>query len=299
MGIFWLMTAAPAAGGVLCGVLVWLLRRAPGVQLPRSVRVTTILGVGGMMLLVVAQKVSPILVLFTDGQWVFTFADERRPYAFAWLLLLGIVTTVVISLPGRRATIGQGAELAPRTATSIVGRWGLIIPVALAATAAGIALAVGSATETLDGDPVLCFSAGSADGCTVIYGWPHTVPSLIALPLLLLVGWLCVRAIARPAWGGDVAAERAARRVRGMNVVRTVAGALLLHLQVVLNDLASSAAMTISDAVVVVGTSFAAMETPLRVAATVCAITAFALWTYAILAVLPTKRSARATADAP
>lgn len=127
---------------------------------------------------------------------------------------------------------------------------------------------------------------------TGIYGWHYSVPSVIAIAALIIAALTAWALIARPAWADDVERDSALRRLRSSLVGRAVLGALLIHLFVVLQSLASTASLRGSApsselGTVSVGTPFAAMSPLLGGLGQAALIAGLALWILLALSALP------------
>ena len=133
-----------------------------------------------------------------------------------------------------------------------------------------------------------------------IYGWFNSVPCLILMGVLIAIAILDLVLISRPALEVNQVEDVHIRSVRTRNVLLIGTGALLVHLGLIFNSLAGTASirssLPTSEGLVMVWTTFAALEPALRGASVVVTAFGFALWAVVALSGIPSKRLAPAAA---
>lgn len=223
-------------------------------------------------------------------------------------LLLGIASAMVLIAPLPRRRALATADLSPRSVTSFVRRSWPVSMAALTAAIIAITLAAGFAShpDELGHFTKYSVSIGTSgtEIATGIYGWHYSVPSLIAVAVLIVTTVIAWASISRPAWGDDVDVDTALRQLRSAHVGRVTVGALLVHLAVILRSLASTASLQGSAAssdlgTVWVGTPFAAIAPVLTWASHAVLIAGLVLWLLVALSAAPTgaRRRAEVTAS--
>jgi len=284
--------------------LLWWIARGRKTQLPRgAVASATLVSVGlalATMLCLLAASVGFFIVRLplADQMWYWVF--ERR---ISWSLALGIVAIAVLILPLHAHTPRGQATLIHRTPFSFGRRWWFGGATSIIGAIVTITVLAGLASEpdyeglwrsfTVDGAGELSFG-------TTIYGWYYSLPALALLAALIVVTvtalWLIARQPISTAPDNDVWM----RQLRTRNVLAVASGALLLHLGMILNSLASTASLrgggTVGNAGWASwGTPFAAMQPALTFVGLTTMALGFALWFGVLLAAIPTRRSVPTT----
>lgn len=226
------------------------------------------------------------------------FWEWYREYKFAVPLLLGILGMVLLAFPIKARSGNGAAALRPRTPLSFSrGRW-FITPAATLMLILVITVIAGIASEPehTTGQYTMYFvdlGDGRSMG-TGIYGWYYSVRCLILIAVLVMVATLDLVLISRPALSPDHERDQRERRIRTRNVVAVGAGALLMHLGLVLGSLAGTASVrssfATSDGTVAFWTTFAALEPALAGASNVAAAVGVAFWVSVALSAIPSPR---------
>lgn len=294
-------------GSLLAGIvlaLVWWLTRGRKTTLPVGPVSAFTLAAGLLALLgeVVTRFVgAPILLPFELPRFL---SDWYGNYRFVAPLVIGILGVVLLACPvetrGGRGT----AELTRRSTASFAKvRW-FIAPSVLLAILVIITVVAGAASQP---DPstgrytMYFVDLGGERGMgTSIYGWFYSIPSLVLTVILMVVAIVALFLIARPALAEDRTRDIHVRRIRTRNVVAAGTGALLIHVSMILTDLAGTASIRASFATsegpVSFWTSFSALQPALTTASMLCVTLGVALWASVALATVPASRRVRVTA---
>jgi hypothetical protein len=207
---------------------------------------------------------------------------------------LAIVMVVAIAWPPRRPAPAGVADLAPRgLATFTRPRWlgGLA---ALVVTIVAVSAVAGVASRPDDEGRHLAYriDAGLASAGTWIYGWYFSVPSLIAMLVLVTLTLGGILLISRPSLGPHPELATRERRARTRTVLAAASGGLLLHLGDVFGSLGGTASLAGQFSAgtlgtVSIGTSFAALGPALHALAFLAGSLGFALWWFVLLSAIP------------
>jgi hypothetical protein len=272
-----LFVFGPALLGLIAALVAWGVARdrsaAPVVG--STVRGWTL---GGVMIAVLAA----LVVRLPRGapQAVVLEASYALPLA------AGLIAIVALMLPVARRSASGTAALSRRTLSSFAEWWWFVALFAVVAAVLVVTVAAGMASspDNQGRHRNYLVDFGTASAGTEIYGWYYSLPATVLHALLLLAALLAVRSIARPPLALEHTADGAVRRWRTRNVLAVTAGALLLHLAVVLRSLSGTASMSISaEEGFSSGTPFAALEVPLQVAGMAADTVGWFLWLVILL----------------
>lgn len=249
---------------------------------------------GAARLLVALVGAIPTLVmLMTRLAWFAPGTLPREP--IMWLrdlgvmavlpLALGVLAVLALAIHPSRTPPAHAATMTRRTMMTFVARGWPISILVVTVVILGLTLAAGSASrpDELGRYTMYSVEIGTMEIGTRIYGWHYSVPALFMLGILLLATLATWWAIARPAWGDDVATDTAARRHRTASVARMTTGALLIHVSTVLSSLGATAsirgmATTSELGPVTTGTPFSAIGPALEAAAWLTLAAGLTLW---------------------
>ncbi|QMU97901.1 hypothetical protein FVO59_12325 [Microbacterium esteraromaticum] len=286
--MLWMLLWGPFVLAVAIGIVLHLSRRGSRVTQPGSLRLTSALA-GGVPALIIG--LAPAVTSFwMPGQGLPLEVRALLP------LLLGIAGVALLTIPPPPRRALAAADLSPRGVAAFVRPvWPLtMVLLALTITAITVAAGLASSRDELGRFTQYSVSIGTSgtEIGTGIYGWHYSVPSVIAIAALIIAALTAWALIARPAWADDVERDSALRRLRSSLVGRAVLGALLIHLFVVLQSLASTASLRGSApsselGTVSVGTPFAAMSPLLGGLGQAALIAGLALWILLALSALP------------
>lgn len=200
-------------------------------------------------------------------------------------LVAGLVGVALCLLPVVRRPVSASADLSRRTLTTFASRWWFAALAVVVAVVLLVTLLAGLASSP-DGDGRYTmhhvdFGAGAVGAG--IYGWHYSLPALVVLVALLLAAVVATGGLARPPMADEGrTADVATRRWRTRNVLAVAGGALLVHLAVVLGSLAGTAGVrgtfNTGEGSFGGGSTFAALEMPLRLASTVVEAGGWFLW---------------------
>jgi hypothetical protein len=303
--MIWLFSWAlgPVAAGIGLSLVWWFLRgRRQGLP---GAAVSALAAVTGILLVLVESVVrllaGPLSLLLDVPVW---FWEVHRDYRFIMPLLLGAIGLVILTFPIRGRNGNGAADLTPRTPVSFARGWWFLAPSAILALVLLVTVLAGAASQP-DSETGrftmynVRVGAGNMMG-TTIYGWFYSVPALIILAGIVLLLFLSLFLIARPALAPDPALDVLTRAVRTRNVLAVVSGALLLHLGTILTSLAGTASMRSSfrtpEGPVSFWTTFAALQPALMIAANVAVALGFAFWAAVALSAIPSRAPARVIA---
>ncbi|MEL0625789.1 hypothetical protein V6245_02390 [Salinibacterium amurskyense] len=289
----------------LAVALVWWVARGRTCQLPRgAVSTATIIAAAIALatmiyLLTAGIGFSIVQLPFADQipYWVF----ERR---ISWPLVIGIIAIASLLFPFHAHTTRGQATLTRRTPFSFGRRWWFAGVTSIIGAIVTVTVLAGLASEpdfeglwrayTVDG------ANGSSFG-TTIYGWYYSLPALALIAALIVAALIALWLIARPPIHTEHVRDVGMRELRTRNVLAITSGALLLHLGMILNSLASTAQLRGgislgSSGAASWGTPFAAIHPGLVFAGLSCMALGFALWFGVLLSALPVRRAhSRAT----
>lgn len=194
------------------------------------------------------------------------------------------------------------AQMTRRTILTFVDRRALSATLAALALLLITVIAAGIASSADDDGSYTLYtiSNGDIEVGTTIYGWYFSVPMLVLVAILIIVCAIGLIRIARSPLGqngADVASDAAKRRGRALCLLAAACGGLLLQLGSVWLGLAGTASLRggspIGGSWVGIWTTFAAMETPLRVLSWVAVVCGFTVWCRALVGLLLPVRSMR------
>ena len=241
---------APMLLGLLLGAVGALappLRKGrPRARLDRRSAALTLAAAGTASLVVIALRVGMLPAIITGDLWNYPW-ELHAAIRYALPLVLGVLVTLVLAVPARRAS-SPAASLTPRRWTSFLS------PARLAATAAvlvlvlAITVAAGLAS-TVDEEghhTRYVVELGRSAMEASIYGWHDSLVPLLLLAALTVTTVGAWSAIARPPLREDLAQDVASRRLRSANIARAATGALLLHLSTVLTSLHGTATASLT-----------------------------------------------------
>lgn len=273
----------PELFALVAALTVTLARRArpagpPVVGAVRGWTVVAVLAATGVVLLGVFSSLpaGPSVPVLVEHRYVVP-------------LLAGLVGVVLCLVPVvRRPTTGS-ADLSRRTPTTFAPRWWFAALAVVVAVLLLVTVLAGLASRPDEDGRYTMHHVdfGAAAMGTGIYGWYYSVPALVVMAALLLAAVAASWALARPPVAHEArTADVAIRRWRTRNVLALAAGALLVHLAVVLRSLAGTASaramVTTAEGAFGAGSTFAALEAPLRVASTAVEVGGWFLW-FAVL----------------
>lgn len=298
--MMWMLLWGPFALAMLVAVLVHLYGR--GLRTPQPARLRIISALAGGVPGVIIGLMPAALFLWWPGIAIPLEVRALLP------LLLGIASVALLMTPAPRRRARATADLSPRSVASFVRRAWPLTMAALIAAIVAITLAAGFASRPDELGHFTMYSvsigtSGTEIG-TGIYGWHYSMPSLIAIAVLIVTTVIAWVSISRPAWDDDVELDAALRQLRSAHVGRVAVGALLVHLTVILRSLASTASLQGSAAssdlgTVWVGTPFAAIAPALTWASYALLIAGLALWFVVALSAVATGARRRAEVTAP
>ncbi|WP_110588298.1 hypothetical protein [Microbacterium suaedae] len=303
MTILWAMMLGPILGGVVLAAGWWSIRGSRAGLHGRAPRAAAIL-VGTLLIVATAaQRVGEtggiLLPVLSTEAWEFV-SDVR----FTAPLVLGIGALLALAFPIEPRRRGRTADLAPRTPMSFArGSW-LVVPTLVLAVIASLTVVAGRASrpDPQTGRHTFYFVEPGGENLlgTTIYGWYHSLPSLVLIAVMIVVVALDLVLIARPALDADREQDARQRRIRTRNVVSVATGALLVHLGSVLSSLGDTASLrgsfATSEGGVSVWTPFAALEHVLRWGAIAAVALGIAFWASVALSALPARRRTRTRA---
>jgi hypothetical protein len=302
MAWLFLVVLSPVVASLVLAFVWWLFRgRKAGVPVGGvsafSLAAGLVLFVGGVSMRLLAGPLQ-LLIGVPIGFW-----EWYRDYGFTFPLLLGILGLVLVAVPVRARTGRGAADLTPRSAVSFARGWWFVTPALVFAAILSVTIAAGVASEPDDRGRYTMYSVdlGGGRGMGVsIYGWFNSVPCLILIGVLIAIAILDLVLISRPALEVNQVEDVHIRSVRTRNVLLIGTGALLVHLGLIFNSLAGTASirssLPTSEGLVMVWTTFAALEPVLRGASVVVTAFGFALWAVVALSGIPSKRLAPAAA---
>lgn len=214
-------------------------------------------------------------------------------------LALGAVAMLALMIPPVPRRAPSSASVARRTLLTFAApRW-ITAVATLAAVAFGLILALGSASSLDEEGRYTAYrinlgSTGHTGG-TDIFGWYYSAPSSALLCLLLILTAIAWLLLPRRPWDSDVDLDTAVRRTRGANIGRAAAGAILVHLAVVLRSAAGTAQLMTSSGstdlgTVSIGTPFAAIGPALAVLGAVSFAAGLSAWVLIALTAVPRRR---------
>lgn len=282
-----LIVCGPFLVAAIAGVGI---RFFPRRMLPRlDRRVTWLTAVaGGLPVLVL------VLVLVSPYGLPISFLD-LGPRAML-PLVLGVIAVALLAIPPASRRHAPTAQVSRRTVSVFLRpRW-VVTTLLLTAVIVALTVAAGMASST-DAEgryTIYTISIGTvgAEMGTVIYGWHYSVPALAGIALLVVLMTATWLLIPRPPWSDDPHHDAAVRRLRAANIGRVGAGALLIHLSVILRSLSGTASLfgTASSSdlgEVSAGTPFAALVPALQWSAMLALTAGLTLWIVTALTALP------------
>lgn len=206
-------------------------------------------------------------------------------YRYVYPLVLGLVALLALALPLRtRATPGS-ADLTRRSLLTYARPWWLIAAGVLLVLVLALTVGAGALSEPdeLGRYTAYTINGGVAMASTAIYGWYYSVPAMVLIAVVIVMAAVDLWLISRPPLGADPEGDRADRRLRSRNVVTVLAGALFVHLSVVLNSLHGTSSIslmgTTTQGPAVFWSTFSALGPTLAVGAFITMATGIALWT--------------------
>ncbi|MEV4667030.1 hypothetical protein [Microbacterium sp. LWO12-1.2] len=283
-----LLASAPIAVAAIVAIGIRLINLPP---LPRLGAPTSWLtaAAGGLPALALAAMVWFPFVLPPIG---FFDLDVRALAP----LLFGIGAVILLAIPPMSPRRGAVAQISRRTIMSFVSARWIIMTLAVAAIVAILTVAAGTASELDDQGRYTTYTisigtTGTEMG-TGIYGWHYSLPALAGLVALLLVTATAWALLPRPAWSTDIAHDATVRRLRAANIGRAACGALLIHLSVVLQSLASTASLLGSTTTTELGAvsvtpPFAALGPTLYWSGTLALVAGLTMWIVIALTAIP------------
>ncbi|OAV62959.1 hypothetical protein [Enteractinococcus helveticum] len=294
-----LLILGPLIFGLLVAFTWWLLRRRAGLLGRKHRAIALIVGLF-LFLGITAERLirEPWLLPF-DLYW--TDLDLFLGIQFVTPLLLGIIGLAVLVIPLRSRSGGGVASLAPRTPASFSRRSWMVVPVMVLAVVLVLTIITGMASEP---DPstgrytMYFVDVGAEYGMgTSIYGWFHSVPSLILLAMLAAGTVLNLSLIARPGFGADYDEDFRIRTIRTSNVLAVTTGALFVHLGAILDSIARTASIQMQFSVggeaISSWTSFAALGPALQISAGIAVGVGVAYWLSIALSAVPVRQLTR------
>ena len=263
---------------------------------------------GRRRIVAAAATLLAIAILILWRRWMFW--PWFSPSVFGWdgpfpvqlvayLLPLTLAVALVVVLAWPTTGGGRGrATLEPRGLSTVVRPWWVVGGALVIVAWLGLALAAGFASRPDPRDGHYTYyevrPAREYAGGTTIYGWYFSIPSAIAVGILLALTVVALILIARSRLRG-IPEDRVTRLHRSRNVVAVTAGALAFLLGGVLRSLSGTASTTMSFATdtagpVTVVSPFAALGPALGVSSQIVVALGFALWWFVALAALRARR---------
>lgn len=296
-----LVQYGPATAGLIIALILVLLQRNKRVELPRQVRLLTTLS----LLIATSFYIIADATLSWPG-WQLPLPIPSGPgrnlYFQAFIHMLPLALTIVVLvfliLPTPAAGPSGSATLAPRGFQTYISRRWVITPGVLILGSTLLAFIAGLASSSDDqGRYVTYFlHASEVSGAgTGIYGWWFSIPSLLLMGGLVVVAFLGVSAISRPALASDTEADSKIRTIRIRNILTVCSGGLLLHLATVFSSLAGTSALkawfNTGDQTFTYTASFSSLGPVLRAGALTCLVLGLACWWAVLISALTAKSS--------
>tara|TARA_B100000408_G_scaffold39494_3_gene29978 strand:+ start:4270 stop:5178 length:909 start_codon:yes stop_codon:yes gene_type:complete len=298
---FFLLVFGPPLLGLTGALIWWAFRLRHHLALRRGFAVAAVLGaligvVGDLVLRVIGV---PSLLPFElpAGFW-----EAYRDFRFLAPPLAGLLAVLVLAFPIVSRKASATAALTPRSpVTFIQGRW-LVTPGILLAILVAIAVACGVVSEPdeMTGRYTMWMIeiGGEFAMGTTIYGWFYSLPALAVLLVMIIVGWIDLALISRPALNQDNGEDQQRRVVRSRNVVTAITATLFLAVSQAFGSLAGTASLRASSGSFNSWTPIAALEPALHVTSYVAAALGVAYWVSIALTALPSPTRTRAAATA-
>jgi heme/copper-type cytochrome/quinol oxidase subunit 2 len=218
-------------------------------------------------------------------------------YRFLVPLLAGILSLVLLAFPVRARRGLGSADLSPRSPLMFARGWWFIPPIAVLAVVLVITFAAGTVSEP---DPEsgryvsMVLDGGVGSVGVTIYGWFYSVPSMIAMAVLVVVAGVDLFLIARPPLGDSREDDVRIRTVRTQSVLAVTTGALLIHLGVVFGSLSGTASVrgsfSTSEGTMFLWSPIAALESVFYWSAYVACTCGIVLWARVALSGIPVRR---------
>ncbi|XBH21336.1 hypothetical protein V5R04_14160 [Jonesiaceae bacterium BS-20] len=296
-----LVQYGPATAGLIIALIFVLLQRNKRVELPKQVRLLTVL----------SQLVATsfYIIAYATRSWpgwqlplpIPSDPDGHLYYqAFVHMLPLSltIVVLVFLILPIPTAGPPGSAALAPRGFQTFTSRRWITTPGVLILGSTLIAFIAGLASSPDEQGRYVAYflRASEVSGAgTGIYGWWFSVPSLLLMGGLVVVAFLGVSVISRPALASDTEADSKMRTIRIRNILTVCSGGLLLHLATVFSSLAGTSALkawfNTGDQTFTYAASFSSLGQVLRAGALTCLVLGLACWWAVLVSALTAKSS--------
>lgn len=252
-------------GFIVLGVALHLVRRTRGTAPNQTVvgRVSSLIALAGVVLFWLAR---------------FWFAGPMdTTWRFGVPLAAATLAVGVFAGLGSRAKAAEGArevDLSPRSVWTFGSSWWFAGVFTLAGMLVATVILAGLASSTDDQGrhTLIVLDVGAIQAGTVFFGWAFGIPMLIALAALLVLVFIALWLVARPAVPADPISrdlEVAARRNRVRTVLAIASGAMAFTLGAALVFLGRSSALAASVSAeggrIELVTSFAALGTPFMI----------------------------------
>lgn len=294
--VLYLLVFRSLLAGIVLAVVWWLIRgRRDAVPMGPAGGFALAAGLLALVSEIVLRLVGDsILLPFQLPGFLF---DWYMNYRYGVPLVIGIVGLILLSLP-LQPRGGRGeADLTRRSPVSFARAWWFIAPGVLLALLLLVTVLAGAASQPDSTGRYVNYSVDLGGGRSVgatIYGWFYSIPSMILTLILLLVTFVSLSLIARPALAENRPRDIHVRTVRTRNVIAAATGALLLHLAIILGSLGATASVRggfdTSEGTMWFWPSFAALEPALRIASGLCSVFGVALWTSVVLSGVRSRR---------
>lgn len=286
----------PAIVALLLALVASFICRKSQVDLPRSVRKWTLIGMVvalGCMIVFSAWSVFPWWVpeLGWDGFLLLQLARYLAP------LVLGVAALILLIVPAPDPGPSGTAALAPRTLMTFTSRAWLATMLCVLTGIGAITLLAGLASSPDENGRYTIYAvraSSTSTASTTIYGWWFSMPCLILIAFLALTTLIGLTVISRPALAVDAESDAAMRTARIRNILMVGTGGLLLHLSVVLQSLFATSSLRTgmtggSAGWIEFGTSFAAIGPAFQVTSLMSFILGLGLWWSTLLSVVPSR----------
>ncbi|WP_159500546.1 hypothetical protein [Microbacterium sp. 18062] len=296
MFTIYLYQYGPAAVGLLVALGVAFVRRRLRVPLPKGARLATAIGVTIALGCLIAFSTWSAF-----STWVPSFGEDtflvlmRAGYLAP--LVLSAVALLFLVVPVPTSGPPGSAALAPRTVLTFASRRWLAATAGAVVAIVAIALLAGLGSSPDQAGRYVLYEvrpSSNTSASTTIYGWWFSLPSLIAVAIVVAIALLGMVVISRPALAADAQHDTAIRKARVRNILAVSTGGILLHLGTVLRSLYGASTLRAGFPAgqagwVELGTSFAAIGPALLVTSFVTGILGIAMWWYVLLSVLPVR----------
>ncbi|MDO8149230.1 MULTISPECIES: hypothetical protein [unclassified Isoptericola] len=296
VALFLFLTFWQEAVGLLAALVLVVARRRSAGALPvtTGVRAVVLSGLALALAFLAARRWSGIGPVVGGPELL---GGLYGATLYTGPLIAGLIALAVFLLPVRRRPTGRSAVLARRTPLTFVRPWWFVAVSLVLTGVVVLTVALGLVSRPDDEGHYRMFliEAGETAVGASVYGWYYSVPCLVLIAGLLLLAFLDLVLIARPAVVGDHESDLAQRTWRSRAVVGVVVGALLLHLSAVVYSLQGALMVRgSSSGTGVLSSAFAPLAEPLHLVGDVVQAGGWFVWFFLLLAALTARRAERA-----